>query len=249
MSKEKECEIIRDLLPLYADDVCSERSAQLIEEHLQNCPECSAMLEQLRTHEIETGLQEEKEQVIEYQSKRFRRRSATVGSAVSGLFMIPVVVCLIVNLASGSPLGWFFVVLAGLAVAASLIIVPLMVPENKLFWTFCAFTLALMLLLAVTCFYSHGRWFFTAASAVLFGLSVCFLPFVVRAKPVRQLIGSFSRPLLVISVDVILFANMMNMISLFTKSIFTTGLVLAGCAAAGWLLYSAITEKNGGEAK
>ena len=242
------CEVIRDLLPLYADDVCSERSRELIEEHLQECPECSAMLEKIRTHEIETNLQEEKEQVIEYQAKRFKRRSATVGSAVSGLFMIPVVVCLIVNLASGSPLGWFFIVLAGLAVAASLIIVPIMMPENKLFWTFCAFTLALLLLLAVTCFYSHGNWFFLAASAVLFGLAVLFGPFVVRAKPVRELIGNFSRPLLVLAVDVILFANMMNMISLYTKSIFTTILILLGCAAGGWLLYSAINEKKG-EAK
>ncbi len=243
----KDCEVIRDLLPLYADDVCSGRSRELIEEHLQECPDCSAMLEKLRTHEIETDLQEEKEQVIEYQAKRFRRRSATVGSVVSGLFMIPVVVCLIVNLASGSPLGWFFIVLAGLAVAASLVIVPLMMPENKLFWTFCAFTMSLLLLLAVTCFYSHGNWFFTAASAVLFGLSVCFLPFLIRAKPVREMIGGFSRPLLVLAVDVILFANMMNMISLWTKSIFTTVLILLGCAAGGWLLYAAVTEKRGEE--
>lgn len=243
----KDCEVIRDLLPLYADDVCSGRSRELIEEHLQECPDCSAMLEKLRTHEIETDLQEEKEQVIEYQAKRFRRRSATVGSVVSGLFMIPVVVCLIVNLASGSPLGWFFIVLAGLAVAASLVIVPLMMPENKLFWTFCAFTMSLLLLLAVTCFYSHGNWFFTAASAVLFGLSVCFLPFLIRAKPVREMIGGFSRPLLVLAVDVILFANMMNMISLWTKSIFTTALILLGCAAGGWLLYAAVTEKRGEE--
>ncbi len=243
----KNCEVIRDLLPLYADDVCSGRSRELIEEHLQECPDCSAMLEKLRTHEIETDLQEEKEQVIEYQAKRFRRRSATVGSVVSGLFMIPVVVCLIVNLASGSPLGWFFIVLAGLAVAASLVIVPLMMPENKLFWTFCAFTMSLLLLLAVTCFYSHGNWFFTAASAVLFGLSVCFLPFLIRAKPVREMIGGFSRPLLVLAVDVILFANMMNMISLWTKSIFTTALILLGCAAGGWLLYAAVTEKRGEE--
>ena len=241
----KDCEVIRDLLPLYADDVCSDRSRELIEEHLQECPDCSAMLEKLRTHEIETDLQEEKEQVIEYQAKRFRRRSATVGSVVSGLFMIPVVVCLIVNLASGSPLGWFFIVLAGLAVAASLVVVPLMVPENKLFWTFCCFTMSLLLLLGVTCFYSHGNWFFTAASAVLFGLAVIFGPFLVRAKPVRERIGSFSRPLLVISVDVILFANMMNMISLWTKSIFTTILVLLLCAAGGWLLYNAIEEKRG----
>lgn len=241
----KHCEVIRDLLPLYADDVCSERSRELIEEHLRECPECSAMLEKLRTQEIETDLREEREQVIEYQARRFKRRSATVGSVVSGLFMIPVLVCLIVNLASGSPLGWFFIVLAGLAVAASLVIVPLMMPENKLFWTFCAFTLALLLLLAVTCFYSHGNWFFLAGSAVLFGLSAVFLPFVVRAKPVREMIGSFSRPLLVIAVDVILFANMMNMISLHSKSILTTGLVLAGCIAGGWLLYSAINEKKG----
>ena len=244
----KHCEVIRDLLPLYADEVCSERSRELIEEHLRECPECSAMLEQLRTHEIEEGLQEEKEQVIEHQAKSFRRRSATVGSVVSGIFMIPVVVCLIVNLASGSPLGWFFIVLAALAVAASLVIVPLMMPQDKLFWTFCCFTMSLLLLLAVTCFYSHGNWFFTAASAVLFGLAVLFGPFVVRAKPLRELIGSFSRPLLVLAADVILFANMMNMISLYTKSIFTTILILLGCAAGGWLLYSAIDEKKG-EAK
>ena len=243
----KHCEVIRDLLPLYADEVCSERSRELIEEHLRECPECSAMLEQLRTHEIEEGLQEEKEQVIEYQAKRFRRRSATVGSVISGLFMIPVVVCLIVNLASGSPLGWFFIVLAALAVAASLVIVPLIMPQDKLFWTFCAFTMSLLLLLAVTCFYSHGSWFFTAASAMLFGLAVLFGPFVVRAKPVRELIGNFSRPLLVLAVDVILFANMMNMISLYSKNIFTTILILLGCAAGGWLLYSAIDEKKGEE--
>lgn len=30
----KQCEIIRDLLPLYMDGACSESSAQMIEEHL-----------------------------------------------------------------------------------------------------------------------------------------------------------------------------------------------------------------------
>ena len=240
----KNCEVIRDLLPLYADDVCSGRSRELIEEHLQECPDCSAMLEKLRSHEIETDLQEEKEQVIEYQAKRFRRRSATVGSVVSGIFMIPVVVCLIVNLVSGSPLGWFFIVLAALGVAASLVIVPLMMTENRLFWTFCCFTMSLLLLLGVTCFYSHGNWFFTAASAVLFGLAVVFGPFLVRAKPVRERIGSFSRPLLVISVDVILFANMMNMISLHSKSVISTIGMVALCIAGIGLLAAGRNRKE-----
>ena len=241
----KDCEVIRDLLPLYADEVCSETSRRLIEEHLRECPECSGELEKLRTHEIEDGLQEEKEQVISYQAKRFRRRSATVGSVIAGVFMIPVLVCLIVNLASGAALGWFFVVLGGLAVAASLIIVPLMVPEDKLFWTFCAFCLSLLLLLAICNFYTHGNWFWIAASAVLFGLSVIFLPFVMKAKPVREMTADVKRWPVVLTVDLILFANMMNMVTLRSKSIFKTGGILALCAAGIWLLVTVIKQKRG----
>ena len=240
-----DCEVIRDLLPLYADDICSDKSRSMIEEHLSECPECSGMLEKLRANEIEEGLKEEKDNVIAYQAKRFRRRSTTVGSVISALFMVPILVCLIVNITTGHGLDWFYVVLAGLAVAASLIIVPITVAEDKLFWTFCAFTLSVLFLLGVTCFYTHGNWFFTAASAVLFGLSVLFLPFVVRAKPVKAMIGDFSKTVTVVAVDVILFANMMNMISLWTKSIFKTALILLLCAAGGWLLVNAINAKKG----
>ena len=31
------CEVIRDLLPLYSDGVCSEESRRLTEEHLAQC--------------------------------------------------------------------------------------------------------------------------------------------------------------------------------------------------------------------
>ena len=36
------CDVIKDLLPLYIDKCCSEESAKLVEEHLKNCPCCSA---------------------------------------------------------------------------------------------------------------------------------------------------------------------------------------------------------------
>ena len=42
------CEVIRDLLPLYTDNLTSPTTNQLIEEHLASCPECSAYLEDLR---------------------------------------------------------------------------------------------------------------------------------------------------------------------------------------------------------
>ena len=34
------CEVIRDLLPLYHDGVCSAESKSLVEEHLKTCPAC-----------------------------------------------------------------------------------------------------------------------------------------------------------------------------------------------------------------
>ena len=241
----QECEVIRDLLPLYADDVCSDGSRRIVEEHLPACPECTAVLEHLRSKEIETGLTEEKEKVIEFQAKKFRRRSTAVGSVIAGLFMIPILICLIINIASGLSANWFYVMLAGMAVAASLVIVPLMVPEDKLFWTFCAFCASLLLLLAVCSIVSHGGWFMTAASASMFGLSVVFLPFVIRAKPVRPLIGSFNKVMLVLAVDVILFANMMNMVTLHSKSWITTVEMAVLCIAGAAALGFAIKSKRG----
>ena len=108
----KNCEVIRDLLPLYADDACSEESRRLVEGHLAECPDCSGMLQRLKNNEIENGLQMEKQDVIEYGAKKFRKQSATVGSTVSGVLLVPILICLIINLTAGSAMGWFFIVLA-----------------------------------------------------------------------------------------------------------------------------------------
>lgn len=43
------CDIIRDLLPLYADHLTSEASNALVEEHLGECPDCKRELEQMQT--------------------------------------------------------------------------------------------------------------------------------------------------------------------------------------------------------
>ena len=44
------CNMIKDLLPLYADEVCSDESRKAVEEHLKECPDCKAELEKLRRH-------------------------------------------------------------------------------------------------------------------------------------------------------------------------------------------------------
>lgn len=211
------CNVIRDLLPLYADQICSEESRELVEEHLAECGDCSALLQQIHSMELETHLKVETEDVLRHQASFFKRKSAVVGAVIAGIFMIPILVCLIVNLATGAALDWFFIVLASLITAASLIVVPLVMPENRFLWTLGTFTASLLLLLGVICIYTHGKWFFMVATSVLLGFSVCFLPFAVHAKPFRALLGN-QKALTVMVLATLLFGLMMLSIGLYTKS-------------------------------
>lgn len=179
------CDLISDLLPLYKDEVCSESSKKIVEEHIAECPDCRKILNSLNDIAIDETIVKEKEQVIDSQAKFFKRKSALAGSIIAMIFAIPILVCLIVNLATGAGLTWFFIVLAGILVAASLIIVPLMVPENKMFMTMGAFAASVIILLAIISVYTHGSWFLVAAPATLFGLTVLFAPFIVCRRPVN----------------------------------------------------------------
>lgn len=42
-----DCNVIRDLLPLYVDECCSEESAKIVVEHLENCESCGEMYRQM----------------------------------------------------------------------------------------------------------------------------------------------------------------------------------------------------------
>lgn len=239
----KECEIVRDILPLYVDDVCSASSREIIDEHLKTCPDCAAYLEDIRASEAESELKSEKSLVIQNQARRFKRRSAATGSVISALFMIPILICLIVNLTSGRTLDWFYIVVAAMLVVASVTVVPVMVPDSKLFWTLCAFCGSLVILLAVCALYTRGDWFFVAASASIFGLAVFFLPFAIKAKPLRPWVEGRNKALLVLAVDFILFGNMMNVISMHQKGMgFTMLISLLVIAALGLLVANVILK-------
>lgn len=44
----KDCGIIKDLLPLYAEELASEESAALVREHLETCEDCRKVYEQMK---------------------------------------------------------------------------------------------------------------------------------------------------------------------------------------------------------
>ena len=199
-----ECEMIEDLLPLYKDGICSASSKKIIDEHIAECPKCSEMLNMLKDTAIDDMIVKEKNEVISSQSKYFKRKSALAGSIIGGIFAIPILICLIVDMASGNGLGWFFIVLAAMLIPTSLFVIPLLAPKNRMFLSMTSLTGSIILLLAVCNIYSGGDWFFIAASSVLFGLSVCLSPFIACRRPVNAYLKN-KKGLAVMALDTVTF--------------------------------------------
>lgn len=69
------CGVIKDLLPLYQDNVCSQESRALVEEHLESCPHCrtelQAMGQSLADHRATEYLNEA--EAIQKLSRRWER--------------------------------------------------------------------------------------------------------------------------------------------------------------------------------
>lgn len=52
-----DCNVIKDLLPLYIDDCCSEESANIVKDHIKTCSECKSFYESMNTpSEIDPGV-------------------------------------------------------------------------------------------------------------------------------------------------------------------------------------------------
>ncbi len=48
----RECNIVKDLLPLYVEELCSEDSKEYVEEHMKSCQECKESFEYLKYSEV-----------------------------------------------------------------------------------------------------------------------------------------------------------------------------------------------------
>lgn len=45
---KKDCEVVRDLMPLVLDDVASDGSKHMVSTHVQTCAQCAAYMNQLK---------------------------------------------------------------------------------------------------------------------------------------------------------------------------------------------------------
>lgn len=75
------CGIVKDLLPLYADDVCTPESKKFVAEHLAECEECCKELESYQLDVI-TGNTMEKDAVKKFKKKTEKKITLKVISIV-----------------------------------------------------------------------------------------------------------------------------------------------------------------------
>lgn len=91
------CDMVKDLLPLYADDVCSDESRKAVEEHMKNCPDCKTELEKLRKN-VTVSPQKDSE-VLKRIKRRLRIEKLVVGgiSAVVFVFLLLGMLLFLIN--------------------------------------------------------------------------------------------------------------------------------------------------------
>ncbi len=69
------CQIIEDLLPLYAENLVSEDSKQLVENHLKECQHCQEVLKNSKLPSISIQSQENKAEPIKKIKKKLKKRT------------------------------------------------------------------------------------------------------------------------------------------------------------------------------
>lgn len=140
-------------------------------------------------HELLTGAEDTETRRAEQLASRYLRLTKNYRVIQYILYGLALLVCAICNLAIQHTLSWFFIALFAVMTAASLTLLPAVTalhPKLEHYGgpiAFGSFTLSLLLLLLSCCLYTGGDWFVVAAAAVLFGLSLLFLPLFLPRLP------------------------------------------------------------------
>lgn len=144
------CNVIMDLLPLYADGCCSEESVALVETHLKSCENCKKVLDSMKGESF-SGLSEA------MPSAKISRISQFKASLLQSvlLFLSFAAITLGVTFEAATPMG------ANNGNWAYMLIVPA-----------TAFMLSLVNWYFVR-FYKNRSIFSTCSAVITFGLALC----------------------------------------------------------------------------
>lgn len=152
MERELDCEIVKDLIPLYVDGMASEISKKSIENHLKGCSDCLEIYENMAA-EIEDKKQPEVKEV-----QRFLKRTKLMYFlyGIGGISMAAIITCMIVDLALNKGITWSLIVGAAIVFADAVLYSALAGKKNKGFNIMSVIsigTACLLLIIQITRYY------------------------------------------------------------------------------------------------
>lgn len=83
MKHKLPCELIRDLLPSYVDELTSRVTNELVEEHVADCADCKGALDAMREPEKEPITDTDKKEIDFLKKTRKRTQKIVIGSVVA----------------------------------------------------------------------------------------------------------------------------------------------------------------------
>lgn len=207
MSNQLSCEVIRDILPLYQDHVCSEESRKLVEEHISTCSSCKRILEALADEEVSESIHSEAQNVLKRHEKKEKTAAMKTGFVIAGILMIPIIIAVILTLPGYSDWKTDAVLIASMLLVAGLTVVPLVSKTKRFSKTIIFSTIALLFVIFfVEMLFDDGGIlrFCEIAFSVVFGISVVFFPFVIREAKLPDTLAN-QKALLTMSWDTVWF--------------------------------------------
>lgn len=95
MKNKLPCELIRDLFPSYIDDLTSDITNELVEEHLAECEDCHRVLDSMKDCFVEPPDTKEEKEIDFLKKTRKKTEGFMIGSILTAVLVM--VICLVIR--------------------------------------------------------------------------------------------------------------------------------------------------------
>lgn len=132
MKQEMDCEVVKDLLPSYADKLTSEKTNEILKSHLDTCEDCRKELEHM-LYELHTDNGPKNNELKKYLNKtkiRYLLKGILLSIGILGIFC-----AFCVDLAINYQLTWSLIVDMGIIYAYSVLFTGILLNRGKLVGT------------------------------------------------------------------------------------------------------------------
>lgn len=146
MERELACEIVRDLLPLYVDNMVSDVSKKSVEAHLEHCSDCHEIYRNMSFRlETETRPAE----AVDVKKFLHKTKKMYLLYGLGGISFIAVLVCLIVDLSVNKGFTWSLIAGTAVLFADALLYVFAVCKEKKGCAVMAVVSVGVLILLSV----------------------------------------------------------------------------------------------------